>query len=698
MAGGVSDIYFTSLRLAKGETVAEASPVPLARLPGLATPTGPDGLPGRDAAVDTLTAGLASRLSRFEKALSRFSWPSEDSPWYRARLVVESPGLAGRVSAQTAPTGQAVNPYKFFSNGKSAIAASGIPAGDYAFRVAQGTTRNTFKVTVGAKDTWGDVLGKVASAINGSPDLGVQADVVRQQQPFTLDPSLVGVGSVLALSVNPLRREQAVGIADASGDLLSRLGMTAAAHVLSPAAVGSALVAVNQLAQPTYVHSTGYDPNAATSLAVGLHTFSFAVGLGEQPTSYVSTPHDPDAATTLAPGTYQFSVSLSSQKRNLSVTVKAGWTWGDVQNAVAGQINAKPTTTWSADGGSTVLVSAPSFSLPGVAAATSTVAMPAASGTGSVSGRVLTVRTQVGYEGEVLTLADGSGGILSALGLTTPLRGTVVSVAVAPGDTWGEVLGNVSRSVAMATGRVSANVLDSRIPATDVPGKLLSMKGKTANLLLLNRRLGESLTLADGATGLLAALGLNVREPGQDGKMAVNGKTLVSENNAYGLQSGRLTVFAVGDTGETLPLAVTRAMETVESRLGDVVGAYNDVRKYLAVNSGYFDGSLAGRLEQPVTNNWAGLTSLGFAKTRHAGQLWIASDALWRSLYGNADGARNTLAAAPSSLIPAWKSTVAGLKATASFLTPEANHLSRVAPRRTASDLERRNWLVDLKG
>lgn len=698
MAGGISDIYFTSLRLAKGETAAEAAPAPRARVPGIAGGDA-DASSGR-AAVDALTAGLASRLARFESALSRFAWPAEDAPWRRSRLVVAGPGLEGRLSGLAAASGQAVNPDKFFSTGKSALAASGIPAGDYAFRISQGPARETFAVSIGSKDTWGDVLGKVASAVNGSDALSVRADVARQQKPFTLDPSLAVVGTVLAMSVNPLRREQDVSLADVSGDLLSRLDMQKAASVASPAQVGTSLVAVNRLAQPTYIHSTAHDPKATTGLAAGLHAIGVATGCGPQPTSYVSKAFDPDQATTLPPGTYGFGVSLGGQKRDLSVTVKAGWTWGDVQNAVAGQINARPTSTWSADGRSTVLVSAPSFSLPGVAAATSNVAVPTTNGGASGSGRLLTVRTQAGSEGETLALTDGPGGMLAALGLTTPLRGTVVSVPVARGDTWNDVLGNVARSVADATGRVDAGARDTARPVYSVPGQRLTHKGVLAELLLKNRRLGESLTLTDSATGLLANLGMDLKQPGQDGQITVNGQAQASENNAYGLAQGRVTVFAEGETGVPLPLAVTRGMEAVEARLADVVGAYNDLRKYLAANAGFFADSLADGLERPVAANWPGLASLGFAKTRSAGQLWINTDTLWRSLAVDADSARNTLVHPATGLIPSWKQAVAGVNASgpASFLTPETAHLGRVALRRTAADLEKRNWLVDVKG
>jgi len=655
----------------------------------------------RSGVVDSLTAGLVLRLSQFEEALSRFSWPSEDSPWFNARLVIHDADLDSRVTTLLAPAGQAINPYKFFSSGRDALTASGVTAGDYAFRVIQGKTQESFSVTVSDTDRWGDVLGKVADAINASATLSVHADVLRQQQSFSLDAMLPDVGSILALSVNPLRQEQSVGLTDEKGDLLSQLDMRPASTATAPATVGTQMVSVSRLAAPTFIHSTGFDPNAKATVAAGLHTIALAVGAGKQPTTYVSTARDPDAATTLAPGTYTFNLATGGQSQALSVAVKAGWTWGDVMNAVSGQINAQPVSVWTAGKTATELVSSPSFALPGVEAASQTVQVPSATDpNASTTGRELIVRTQNTAAGQSLTLTDGSGGLLTTLGLTTPLRGQPVTVAVQAEATWGDVLASVAQSVALATGRVASAVQDVSIPATNVPGKMLSLDAQTATMTLRNRRLGEGLALIDSASGLLGSLGMDVEKPGQDGQITVNGQTMTSENNVYGLQQGRMTLVTTGDSSDPLPLTVTQSMDTIESGLGDVVASYNDVRKYLFQNKGFFTSGLAGQLATPVSENWDGLTSLGFSKTRKEGLLWIAGDTFWRSLSTDAAGARSTLTGVPSGLIPAWKATVAAIKAVgaASFLAPETANLDRVTPRRSEFDLERKSRLVDLLG
>ena len=705
MAGGISDIYFTSLRLAKGESVAEASSAAsVPSVPGASTHLARDAWTSSENAGEVLTAGLSLRLSRFERSLSRFTWPTLDAPWQNSRLVVRDSGLEEAVSARAVASGQAINPTKLLSSARTSGAASGIRAGDYTFRVTQsgqGTQHETFAVSVGKSDTWGTVLGKVAQAVNDSKALSVHADVALQQAPFALDAALPGTGSALTLSVNPARTAQAVSVTDTSGNLLQSLGIRSAAVPDGPAEARTRMVGATRQAQTAFFHTTGFDPGAATSLATGLHTFAYATGSGETPTSYVSTARDPDAATTLSAGTYKFRVAMGETVRNLSVAVKAGWTWGDVQNAVAGQITAQPVSTWNAAKTAVELVASPSFAIPGVTADSRAVSVPSSTeATANTRARQLTVATAPGYEGQALTLTDTQGGILSALGLTTALKGTTVNVAVRKDDTAADVLGSVARSIPMTTGRVAGGVITETLPSAAVPGKNLTLAGRAATLTLVNRRLGEGLVLTDGASNLLASLGLDTKLPGQDGEIRVDGASLASENNAYALDSGRLLLETSADTGTVLPLTVTRAMDSLQQRLGDVVSSYNDVRKYLAKNSGFFTTSLSDALSRPVSRNWSGLSDLGFSTTRSGDQLWVQNDRFWQHAATAPGDAAETLVGTPSSLIPAWKRAVSDIRTAgvASFLAPKDENLGRIAPRVSEFALERKNRLIDLLG
>ena len=701
MAVDPSDITASSLGLYGTDASEAVRTSVVARVRAALAGTGQNGGSFDPSGLDTVAAGLCLRLSRFESALSRFVWPTENAPWRGARLVVRSPGLEDAVTAAAVPEGQAVNPYKQFSAGRTFGASSGLAGGDYTFRLTQGDVSREISVTLTGGESWGGALGKVADAVNASADLSVRADVVFQQTPFTLDPSLVETGTLLALSVNPLRLAQDVAVEDVSGNLVEQLDMRAAAAVSEPADEATIQLSAPRLASPTYIKSSGYDPNDPTTLSVGLHSFGLSVGSAEEAraTTYVSTAFDPDAATTLTPGTYNFTASVGGQTRNLSVTVKNGWTWGDVLNAVRGQINGTGASVWKSDG-TTELLGSTGMPLPGVEADFLNVSVPSSTDRNATyEGRRLEVRTTADANGQTMSLTDGSGGILTALGLATPMRGQIVTVPVSVGDTWKDVLYAVDRGVSQTTERVYARAVDQTLPVV-VSGQNLTHDGLAAALTLLNRRLGEDLSLTDGATGLLSSLGLNNVLPGQDGEIAVDGVSKLSENNAYSLQSGRLLLGVRERVGETLPLTVTKSMDAMQERLGDVVAAYNDVRTYLAREKDALSGSLADRLSAPVAANWSGLSALGFSRTGRNDLLWIANDAFWTGFYNNADAAGATLATAPGSLIPGWKTALADIRSAgvASFVTPEAENLRRISPPRTEFELERKHRLLDLLG
>ncbi len=146
------------------------------------------------------------------------------------------------------------------------------------------------------------------------------------------------------------------------------------------------------------------------------------------------------------------------------------------------------------------------------------------------------------------------------------------------------------------------------------------------------------MTLHDGATGLLSAMGLDRASPGQNCMMNVDYSAMGSENGAYSLQQGRATLSAGEVSGETLPLAVTRAMGTIETILGGIVSAYDDVRKFLFANKGYCNKTLTGSLARPVEANWGALSVMGFNRSSKNNTLWIDGGTFLRSLSNDPQG------------------------------------------------------------
>lgn len=648
---------------------------------------------------EALAAALTDRLDRLATALDGFSWPSDTSPWSRARLVIRGRGAADTVQAEAAPAGSAVPFYKYFSETRRSLGQEpGIEAGDYAFRLVQGGKSRTVPVSVATGDTYGDVLATVQNAINAT-DLSVRADIVRQQAPFTLDPSLAGRGYALALSVNPARPDQDVTLADTRGHLLDRLGLAESAMAAGPAEPGTTLVRVGQTAAIPGIASPGRDPGAATTLAVGRHDFAFAIGddAGRaQPTTYLSKALDAGAATSLAPGTYAFGLDSAGQTRELSVTVRAGWTWGDVLRGVGAAISGQG--AMATDGGR---INAPSFAIPGIAVSLDDTAIPSAVTAGAATpGQMLTVRAQATDEAHALKLTDGQGGVLAALGLTTALRGTPVSVTVQAGDTVRDVARSVARAAAMTSPRLTAAAVDGKAPSSAVPGRALSAAAVGVDISLADKKISQTLTLTDGATGILAALALDRKRPGLDGEITASGRDMVSENDAYSLEQGRLLLAAGKENPEDLPLTVVSGMGRIESGIGGVVAAYNDVLRLIFRNRDIVDPALRGRLEAPVLGNMEGLARLGMSRSAASGELWINGATFWNTLAAEGPGARDTLAGGGRALIPGWKRAVAGIldTGTQAFLPSSPGPGPRQEQWMRESDLVKTNRLVDLLG
>lgn len=697
MTTGISDLYFTSLRLDKGEDALALKTEKAREDVGVRSGAGGDS--GQKLSYhrvsDSLAQSLSLKLDRFQKALDRFSWPSQTTPWFQSRMVLESAGMEGRAEGTAVPAGSAVPFYKYFSKGVDKNAQTSLAAGTYAFELTQGGDSADLSVTVGSSDAWNDVLTSLKDEINNS-GLSVRADVLRQNSPFQLDPSLATTGYVLALSVNPEREGQTVSMRDTTGHLLKDMGMKEMPVQTSPATAKNYHISAPQLAvAPTYT-STGFDPRAATSLSVGRHDFSMERGLGEQTSTYISSVFDPEDATTLAAKDYSFTTTFGGKSKTMTVSVENGWTWNDVLNAVGAQINAHAAI--SSTGG---LINAGDFSQPGLEAYLEKADIASTSKAGVFTdGQILVIRTTAPAKGETLTLTDGAEGLLSSLGLTTKLTGTPVSITVQANMTWEDVMNQMTTAVAQTSTRFGAKTVFERLRSDAVDNQTLFHEGMAATITLLNQRISEPLTLHDGATGMLDAMGMLGNIPGQNGEIGVGFESRISENQSYSLDQGRLGFDVKKNFGDTLPLAVTRSMSEIESRLGTVVEKYDDLQKFLYNNRDYFNKSLITNLDAPVSNNWADLSDMGFMKTSRDKMLWIDRDRFWQKLTAEGPGVEKALWSRTQSLIPAWKDASQAIRQAGprSFLAPETLLLDDRSPSMSEFDLEKKNKIIDLLG
>jgi hypothetical protein len=650
----------------------------------------------RDNWSEPVLEGLDRKLAAFESALGSFSWPTDPPPWFQARLVTGSSDTLGKVSGTVRNTNRSTPEVKIVSEGFDATSPTSISAGDYTFNLSNGGYTEALSVNVDTGDTWGDVLGKVKNAVNVAP-LAVRADVVYQNAAYQLNPDMAGTGSVLALSVNPNRPAQDLSIQDTSGSLLSQLRLKAAGNPIGPAEETSYQVTGLQQALPTFFSSTPVDPGAATSLALGRHDLAYSVGDSVEPSTYISKAYDPSQATTLTAGTYSFTSTYAGEERAHSVTIGSGWTWGDVLRAVGAEVNAQ--NSWVNTSSPTLAGPSTTYSQPGVEASVENWPIPSATQPGmNTDGQSLTV---TGAAGQEFSLSDTSGGLLSTLGLTTKLTGTPVSFNVNADDTWQDVYDSMATSINGSQLSFTAKTLNTRIPSTITPGKDLWHQGVSLALIQENQRIGERVSLSDGRTGALDSIGILSRErPGQDGKLMVNGREQVSENNTYSQDQGRVLLNLEQNFGETLPLSVTSGMEEVEKGWGRITDAWNGLAKYLSNNKDILDHSLGTKLEAPLATQKQNLRWLGVSSAGKQGQLWTNLDSFWKSLYADADRAKVSLWESPAGLVPAWKDAVTSVRAAGldSWLKPKTA-FDDYRPNITSEfELEQKHRLVKLLG
>lgn len=642
--------------------------------------------------------GLDRKLSEFENALSAFAWPASPPPWGESRMVTGAQDARGKISGTVRPTDQSSPEVKIVSGGFNAQAETDIAAGTYTFGLTLGGETETLSVEVGANDTWGDVLSGVRDAVNRAP-IAARADVVYQNAAFQLNPDMAGTGSVLALSVNPNRTSQDLQVSDVSGSLLSSLRLAAARNPIGPASEREYTVTGLQKALPTYFSSTPVDPRAATTLSTGRHDLAYTVGTGgnaEQPGTYISKAYDPAQATTVAAGTYSFTSKYDGETRSHSVTIGSGWTWGDVLNAVGGELNAQP--AWAVTASPTLSAPSTSYTQPGVSASVEYWPIPTGQQGVTTDGRSLSVR---GDKADGFALTDTSGGLLTALGLTTRLDGTPVSFNVSAGDTWRDAYNSAATALNGSQTHFSARVEATRIPSTVTPGQDLWHQGAYLSIIQSGQRIGERVNLTDGRTGALATMGvIGNQRPGQDGKIVVNGREQVSENNTFSQDRGRVLLTLEDTFGEALPLSVTSGMDQVQKSWSAITDAWNGLAKYLRSNADLLDHSLGAKLEAPLAAQAGNLRWLGVSSMGKSGQLWTNLDTFWSSLAADAQRSRATLWDSPAGLVPAWKQAVTDVRAGGldGWLKPESAFDS-LRPNLTSEfQLEQKHRLVKLLG
>ncbi len=550
---------------------------------------------------------LDAKITALETAAARFDWPASGSAARGARLTLpanEDAALAGRLRAALPDAASAVSFYKFFSRGRAGSAVPGIDAGDYTFSVSLGGASEQATVRVAQGATWGQIVADVAAAINGT-SLAAQAEVIDQTGAYQNLDFLPKTGKVLGVSVSAGHAAQDLALTDVSGHLLAALDLEATSVPVGPTPTRRYNVATLSRAQAASFVSNQLNPEALAGLSAGVHKLRLRVG-------------DVTAA--------------------VSVTVTASMTMEELLVATATAINSS-----SGELTATVRDGTMSSGLTGRL-------MPAVQ-----RSRYLEITLASPKLGDRLSLEEYGGPWLEAVdgfhdpgsGLPNWVTGGERYVATATANGW--TAGNIYEydgSAWTETKAVATNAVHSIADDADF--------------------FFDSASWSAAASGkLLDILGLTATAaPGADATARVNGTGMTSETGIFTLDEGRVLLRVDGSAGEGagIPLSVVEGMNEVQTRLEDMLGAYNDLRSFVLKNADLLEAGFADAWRAPVADLGSGLSWLGIGELPDSGALWTDNDAFWKAVGQDQDAARALLFDAPDGLAPAWTAVAAAVR------------------------------------
>ncbi|MHC1752751.1 hypothetical protein [Humidesulfovibrio sp.] len=415
------------------------------------------------------------------------------------------------------------------------------------------------------------------------------------------------------------------------------------------------------------------------------------------------------AASGLAAGTYGLTLSLGDSAEKLSVGIGAGWTTGQVFDAVASAVNGADlpvgaSVRTNASGsfiGREVLALTADASLAGQAvglAQTPGTPYGLASWLGVAAANVDTPARSAGDFGDMAAL--GATGV-TAQARATPTRyasqgfdpeapttlapgnytldylvgpSTVgapssvgeagsVSILVASGDTWRDVLSRMASALGSASPSMVARLVPAR-RVYDLPTGQHGLTDATGLEVLSNTVKSDwrlRLSGADAASQeFLAALGMDtLADPGSTARAVIGGQQRESASGTFSADSGRLSLGVSGTFGEEAPVWVRQGAQSLAVALADVLASYNEVGGLLSRNAGEVKDAVADDWTALAAKRAQALGSIGVGRASQA--LWLAEEDFLVALLARPGEVKDTLLGADG-FLPALKQRVeAGL-------------------------------------
>lgn len=297
-----------------------------------------------------------------------------------------------------------------------------------------------------------------------------------------------------------------------------------------------------------------------------------------------------------------------------------------------------------------------------------------------------------------------------------PTHSGNVSITVAAGDTWAEVLGQMARVFGSASPALAAQLVPAKRVWDSADGAYHELAdGQALEISQAESKAGwrTSLSGADAAgASFLAALGLNATaRPGSDGVAVVDGRTLTRAGNSFTADRGRVVLDVSETFGDAAPVSVSGPYERLADSLTDVVNAYNDLRGLLLGNEDILrtgrdaKGREAGQGEEwraPLARRAATLATLGLVESGRDKMLWLSAQEFLGALIERPDAVRTALTGAGGLLteLGAKADTALADGAESLLKAPESfsakNPLAIRPGLRTETEVEKANQLLDL--
>lgn len=283
-----------------------------------------------------------------------------------------------------------------------------------------------------------------------------------------------------------------------------------------------------------------------------------------------------------------------------------------------------------------------------------------------------------------------------------------IEVPVRAGQTWDEVLQtlasrlNSSQDKARAqSARVERPYYDPRL--ADMASRRRVELGVTAGA----GRPGERLSLSedrklspDGTSGLLERLGLTVTaSPGVDGRLVVNGDTLVRSPGNFERDAGRLTMDLEQAFGDRRTLRVEPLSQALPQALQAVFAAYGELTGLLGQDAELFDQELAASFTRPAADLSAELAGDGVTVLAQGRSARLDPRRFLAALAADPDGLRQRLLG-PGGLISVWETSARQALAagTKDLLAPASAFTARLGRAEAALANDLSALLLDLLG